>query len=284
MSHRKPVVSVILPVYNSQDFVAQTIDSILSQTYRNFELIIVDDASTDPTYSILRQYAKKDHRIRLIRNKINLGVSLTSNIAISQARGKYLARIDSDDICYPSRLEKQLAFLKTNSEVIALGGQCTLIDEQSNLIGSKNFPLAGNLQDMLFWAVPIQQPAMMINLSKLPKNFTWYEANKTSAEEVDLIFKLSRYGQLANLDQYILYYRIRPNSLSHINPKSTFFLTLQSRLAAIRQNIYPTPLSALACLFQIIIISLLPNQLIYKVWYAVRSIKNFNQSELAKLD
>jgi glycosyltransferase involved in cell wall biosynthesis len=212
-----------MPVFNASAYVSQAIESILSQTYKNFEFIIIDDCSTDNTYNILKSYARKDSRIRLYKNKINLGVSTTSNIAISLARCKYLARIDADDISLPTRFEKQLKFLKENKTTIAVGGQCIVIDSDNKIIGYKKFPTnSDKLADMLFWAIPLQQPSMMINRSLLPKNFTWYIKNQTSAEEVNLMFHLLKFGQLANLPDYLIYYRILSTSLSHINPKIHF--------------------------------------------------------------
>jgi len=244
--------------------------------------IIIDDHSTDNSWKIIKFYARRDPRIRIYRNRLNLGVSINSNIAISMARCKYLARMDADDISTSDRLEKQYKFLKSNPNTVIVGAQCTIINQKDQVIGFKNFPISSaSINDMLFWAVPVQQGYMMINRSLLPKNFTWYSASKTSAEEVDLYFRLSEYGLFANLKDNLYFYRQVDNSLSRINPKKTFYLTLQSRLTAIKTGFQPSPKAILINLAQIVVITLLPSSLIYSLWYFVRGIsKNQSASQI----
>lgn len=276
MPHKKPHprVTVYMPVYNAGEFLADAIESILKQTFTDFEFIIVDDASTDKSWSLVKAYARRDPRITAIRNPINLGVSLTANIAISKARGQFLARMDADDVSLPDRLAKQISHLEKHPEVIAVGGQCFVIDEQDYLMGEKKFPTSTlKIKNMLFWAIPMQQPAMMINLAKLPAFFKWYAPNQTSAEEVDLMFRFLSFGHLSNLTDYILCYRHRPTSLSHLNPKNTFALTLQSRITALEHGYQPTFTAFIINLAQIVVIPLLPNPVINNLWYAIRGIR-----------
>ena len=274
-----------MPVYNPGDFLTSALESILNQSYSNFEFIIVDDASTDDSWKIIRSFAKTDKRIRAFRNHINLGVSLTSNIALSKAKGDYIARMDSDDISAPDRLQKQLKFLQKNKKIILVGGQCTIINQDGRTIGYKQFPLSPHLAllDMLFWAVPVQQGYMMINRTLLPKNFVWYSANKTSAEEIDLFFNLAKFGQFANLPDYLYFYRQVPGSLSRVNPKKTFRLTLQSRLNALRQGFRPSAKAWILNFAQIIAISFIPSYLIYDLWYLFRGVLELKTKLLVSL-
>lgn len=268
-----------MPVFNAAPYLTQSIESILNQSFKNFEFIIIDDASTDDSWKIIKSYARRDSRIRIYRNRLNLGVSTTSNIAISLARCKYLARMDADDISTSDRLEKQYKYLKSNPKTVIVGAQCTIINQNDQVIGFKNFPLSSaSINDMLFWAVPIQQGYMMVNRSLLPKNFPWYSASKSSAEEVDLYFQMSQYGLLANLKDNLYFYRQVDNSLSRINPKKTFYLTLQSRLIAIKNGFRPSIKAIIINLAEIVVISVLPSSLIYNLWYFIRGI-NRNQSE-----
>lgn len=279
---KKPVLSVYMPVFNAAPYLTQSVQSILNQTLKNFEFIIIDDASTDDSWKIIKSFARLDPRIRIYRNRLNLGVSTNSDIAISLARCKYLARMDADDISTPDRLEKQLKYLKSNPKTVIVGAQCTIINQNDQIIGFKNFPLSSaSINDMLFWAVPVQQGYMMINRSLLPKNFTWYSANKTSAEEVDLYFRLSQYGLFANLKENLYFYRQISSSLSHQNPKKTFYLTLQSRLIAVKNGFRPSFKAIIINLAEIIVISLLPSSLIYSLWYFIRGItKNQSASQI----
>lgn len=278
---KKPLVSVIMPVYNPGRYLVESIESILNQTFSDFELIIIDDASTDNSWKIIKSYSKKDSRIIAIKNKINLGVSLTSNIAISYARGKFLARMDADDISTPDRLQKQVNFLNKNPKTVVVGGQCTIIDENNQTIGYKKFPInEKQILDMIFWAVPIQQGYMMINRSLLPKNFVWYSPSKFSAEEIDLYFNLLKYGQFANLSDNLYFYRQISTSLSHQNPKKTFWITLKSRLNAVKNGFRPSILAIIINIIQIIVISAFPNQVIMSLWYFIRGIKNLNSQSI----
>ena len=272
---KKPVLTVYMPVFNAASYVSAAIESILSQYYTNFEFIIVDDCSTDKTYSLLKSFARQDSRIRLYKNKINLGVSATSNIAISLAHGQYLARMDADDMSLPDRFQKQIKFLKDNKNVVAVGGQCVVIDSENKIIGYKKFPVQSEkLTDMLFWAIPLQQPSMMINRSLLPQNFTWYIKNQTSAEEVNLMFNLLKFGQLANLPDYLIYYRQLATSLSHINPKNTFFLTVQSRISALSGGHSPSFKALIFNIIQLFGVIILPTKLINALWNIIRGINS----------
>lgn len=272
---KKPVVTVYMPVFNSEKYLADSIESILNQTYSHFEFIMIDDGSTDSSWKIIRYYARKDSRIRAYKNKINLGVSLNSNIAISLARGQYIARIDADDIAFPDRLRKQLNYLKNHPDTVAVGGQCITIDNDNLIIGHKKFPTnPEKLASMLFWAVPIQQPSMMVNRKKLPKNFVWYEKNKTSAEETTLMFNMLKFGKLANLPDYLLYYRQLSTSLSHQNPKLTYYLTLQSRINALSDGYKPSISAVIINLIQFCAVNLLPAYAITWLWNSIRGINS----------
>jgi glycosyltransferase involved in cell wall biosynthesis len=276
--NNKPLISVVMPVYNAGKFLPEAIESILSQTVEDFEFIIVDDASTDNSWEIIQDNADKDNRIRAFRNEKNLGVSATTNFAINKTQAKYIARMDADDVSFSDRLEKQLEYLKQNNKVVAVGGQCVVINESNQVIGQKRFPVQSKkLKKMIFEAVPIQQPSLMINTSLLPKDFNWYSPQCSSAEEIDVLFKLMEYGQLANLKDWTLYYRYREDSLSHINPKQTFWLTLKSRLKAVKKGFIPTPKAIIMNIAQITVISLLPNKVITELWYLLRGI---NQPQL----
>ena len=120
MTSQLPLISVCMPVFNAEQFVAEAVESILTQTLQDFEFLIIDDGSSDGTPAILTKYAKKDQRIRLsIRS--NKGVVSTLNELVDQACGEFIARMDSDDISLPERLERQAAYLQANHECIALG-------------------------------------------------------------------------------------------------------------------------------------------------------------------
>ncbi|MDE2635255.1 MAG: glycosyltransferase family 2 protein, partial [Chloroflexota bacterium] len=121
MEKSAPLVSVIMPVYNGERFLAEAVDSILTQTYTNFELLIVDDGSTDASARIIREYAARDCRIRFLQHERNLGPGSAQNTGLAVANGALIANMDSDDISLPLRLEKQVRFLENHPKIGALG-------------------------------------------------------------------------------------------------------------------------------------------------------------------
>lgn len=117
-----PMISVVMPVYNAEKYVAEAVESILQQTYTDFEFIIIDDCSTDNSYGILQTYAAKDIRIRLFKNDVNNKLPKTLNFGIAQSNGKYIARMDADDISLPERFAKQVEFMESHPEIGVCGG------------------------------------------------------------------------------------------------------------------------------------------------------------------
>ena len=133
MNHSN-LVSIITPNYNCERFIAQTIDSVLAQTYQNWEMIIVDDCSTDNSYNIAVEYAKNDKRIIVLRNESNSGAAISRNKALDNAKGEYIAFLDSDDLWEQNKLEKQLKFMEENNCDFSFS-RYSLIDEENNSLG-----------------------------------------------------------------------------------------------------------------------------------------------------
>lgn len=262
------LITIVMPVYNAGSFLRQALESVLAQTYQNWKLICVDDGSTDNSFNLLQEYALIDQRIKVYKNEKNQGVSATTNFAISKCQGQYLARMDADDVMLPDRLEKQISYLRKNPQVVVLGGQCWLINKKDEIIGQKKFPCNHEqIYQMMYQAMPIQQPTMMINLKLLPSDFSWYEKNTNTAEEVDLLFKLFKHGQFANLSDYILNYRLHGKNLSLKNPKMTFRITYQTRKKAVKKYGYnPTLIAEIASLGQYLIVNLLPEKAIFPLF------------------
>ena len=141
-------VSIITPSYNSEKYISETIESVLTQTYKNWEMIIVDDASSDDSLQIIEQYAQKDDRIKVIKSKQNMGPAKARNRAIEEAKGKYIAFLDSDDVWFPEKLEKQIKFLTENSLVLTYSAYETM-DEDSKYINTRDIQTTITYADML---------------------------------------------------------------------------------------------------------------------------------------
>ncbi len=271
---KQPLVSVIMPVYNAGRFVEKAVESILAQTYKNIELIIVDDFSTDNTYSLLSSLAKKDRRIKLFRNEKNLGVSNTVKLTIDKATGEFLARMDADDVAFANRIYKQVDYLTAHTDVVAVGGQCQVIDEKGKVIGTKTFPTDfKSIYRYIFEFVPLQQPTLMIAVKRLPHDFMFYRDGMNTAEEIELIFKLFQYGKVENSPDILLKYRIHTTNTSFKNVKKTFFLTLISRVRAVLLFGYkPTLRGIIVTIMETVLVFLLPKSAILKLYSRVRHL------------
>jgi glycosyltransferase involved in cell wall biosynthesis len=279
----KTLVSILMPVYNAEAYLSQTLESIQSQTYQNWELFAIDDWSTDKSYDVLLDFAKKDKRIKVYRNGKHRGVAGAANLALSMIKSDYVARMDADDLMHPERIEKQVKFLKDHKNVVVVGAQCILIDKNGQKIGEKKFPTKNNeIIKMIFRSIPIQQPSMMINRSLLPEDFIAYDQSKNTAEEVELLFKLFKYGQAANLPDFLHFYRLHDKNTSLKDPKKTFYLTFLTRL----KYTHKVNLSNLFFNFlQLTVVFIVPRKLIFPLYSLWRNQKLLNLSvpSLARL-
>lgn len=283
MKNKKPLVSVVMPVYNACRFLQESVKSILCQTYRNFEFIIVDDASEDSSWQIIQNLARKNKQIKIYRNSQNLGVSETVKKAISLVKGEFLARMDADDIALPQRIEKQIDYLINHKETVAVGGQCLLIDKNGGVIGEKTFPTSFSDINKYIWKfIPLQQPTLMIARHRLPKKFKYYRDGMDTAEEVELLFKLFQYGKVENLADTVLMYRLHDKNTSLLDIRKTFLLTLLARIRGVLFYRYKPTLSGVAVtLLQTAVAILLPRKLALFLYSKLRKInvsQNFSFS------
>lgn len=271
----QPLISIILPVYNAEHYLSQALESLRYQTYTHFEVIAIDDASKDNSYKILQKYAKIDPRFRIYRNKTNLKIAKTLNFGLTKAKGQYIARMDADDVSLPNRLQKQIKYLLAHPGVVVVGGQCLTIDSHDEITGKKIFPISHiAINDMMFTANPIQHPSIMINRSLLPQNFEWYNPRLIPAEDLDLYFRLGKYGLYANLRSFILMYRQHTDSETFRDPKYTFAITQKVRRLAVHKYGYrPSFKSKLISLAQKIILRVLPSSLIFPLYTFIRRTK-----------
>lgn len=145
---KEPLVSIITPLYNSEKFIAETIESVLTQTYKNWEMLIVNDCSKDNGASIVEEYSKKDKRVKLFNNEKNMGVSFTRNRAIDLSNGKYIAFLDSDDLWYKEKLEKQIRMMEENQYVLSYTGY-NKINKDGTKRGIISIPKKLNYKELL---------------------------------------------------------------------------------------------------------------------------------------
>lgn len=270
----KPKVSVLMPVYNAERYLSDAIESVLAQTLSDFELICVDDGSADKSYSILRKFAKKDKRVRVYKNKVNSGIGYTRKRLVDLSVGQYLAIMDADDVMIKDRLEKQVAYLESNPDVIVVGGQCVTINERGEIAGTKQFPTAhAEIYKLMYVRMSMQQPATMLNCELIPADFPWYDNSVSPVEDLDNLFRLFNYGEFANLEDYVLFYRVYPTSSSLKNPKRTYNLTRLVRKRAVEKYGYePTFSAQVINLVQYVVAKLVPNILVFPLYIVFRNV------------
>ena len=199
-----PVISVVMSVCNSEKWLKEAIDSVLSQTFGDFEFLIVDDGSSDASLSIIRSYA--DRRIKLIVNESNLGVSNSVNKALKMARGEFIARMDADDICLPHRFERQVEFLRSNREIDVCGSWVKLIGDRH---GEWRCPQKDrDIRCEMLFNNAMAQPAIMLRKIVVPPDGVLYEKDRRRVEDYELWSRLSRKHAMENIPEVLLEYRI----------------------------------------------------------------------------
>lgn len=208
---RKPSVSVVMSCYNSEKYVFETIESVLNQTYSNFEFIIWDDGSIDNTRAIVQSFT--DKRIRYFFHE-NTGLGGALKLACQEARGKYIARIDADDVCMPNRLERQVRFLENHNDYVLVSSAVYLIDSQGNNLG-RNYPYtdARIIRELLCYSNPISHPASFFRRSSYLQT-TGYQ-NIWGCEDLLLWKQFNKIGKIGNLAEPLIKYRLDQASIMH---------------------------------------------------------------------
>jgi glycosyltransferase involved in cell wall biosynthesis len=222
----KPKVTVLMPVYNGARFLAEAMESILGQTFADFEFLIINDGSTDDSLEIIHSF--QDLRINQVNNGRNMGLIYTLNRGIDLAQGEYIARMDCDDISLPKRLERQVAFMDQHPEM----GVCGTWAEFVNPPGGYWFPsdhesIVAGLQ-FTCWLV---HPSIIFRASILREHHLYYNPAYQHAEDLDLWFRMSKVTRLANVPEVLLKYRIHPDQISQ-----KFSSEQQATAAQIRNN------------------------------------------------
>jgi len=209
-------VSVVLAVHNGRPYLTEAIDSVLAQTFAEFELIVVDDASTDDTWELLEGYAAREQRIVLLRNEVNIGQTRSLNRGLDAAGGRYVARMDADDVALPERLAAQVAFLDHHAEVGVLGTAGRFIDEVGRNWGLFR-PPETDLQ--IRWYMMLENafahPTVMLRSDVLNRAGLRYDPSFRVSQDYDLWSRLLRFTRAANLRAPLLKYRLHSRSMTH---------------------------------------------------------------------
>ena len=212
-----PVVSVVMPVFNGEKYVAEAVESILTQTFTDFEFIIVDDGSRDQSAEIIRDYERQDDRICFLQLEENGGHAAARNRGIAAARGDYIATMDCDDISLPKRLEKQAAFMDRCPRIGLLGAQARYVDKDKKLLTVTDLPRRHALISIrLFFSAYLVHSATMIRRSLLDV-VGGYDENYYNAPDLELYTRLLSVAKarFANLPEILSVYRVHEQSIRH---------------------------------------------------------------------
>lgn len=217
-----PNVTIAMPCYNSIKYLSKSIQSILEQTYCNFEFIIVNDSSTDNTLIELNKFAKKDFRIKVLQNEFNKGVSGAMNTALKHAQGKYFTRMDSDDISILDRIEKQVNFLENNSQYGICSVNISMMDEMNNIYNEGVYPDSNIPHEWTFlWTNPIPNAPIMYLFEIIKNNNILFSDIKT-AEDYEFLSKIILKTRAYMIPEPLYIYRHMSSSLFNSNLKETF--------------------------------------------------------------
>ncbi len=230
-----PGISVLMSVYNGERFLREAVESVLSQTCTDFEFIIVNDGSSDGSAEILESYA--DPRVRLVHNSRNLGLSQSLNRGLEEAVGRYVARMDADDISLPERFERQMAFMDEHPEVGACGTWAKDIDEAGAIV-AEHRTIVGKRLHCYYWIPsPIIHPSAMIR-TELLKELRY--ADVSYAQDFNLWLRIVKAGfKLGNLTEFLFLYRVHAMSISD----SKLDAQLLSSYESFRGHISPSDIS-----------------------------------------
>jgi hypothetical protein len=212
--HPAPLVSVVTCVFNGERFLREAVESILGQTFKDLEFIIIDDGSTDGTARILAEYERKDPRVRVYHHE-NRGIAKSANRGCGLARGKYIARMDADDVAMPDRFERQVDFLSKNPEAGLVGGAVEMIDGAGKRLFFDQPPLEDEAirAALLSFGFPIYQPTVMMRKAAF-EAAGGYRAPFVPADDYDLWLRIAQRWRVANLPEVLLRRRLHSQQIS----------------------------------------------------------------------
>ena len=212
-----PKITVLMPVYNGEPYLKEAIESILNQTFQDFEFLIINDGSTDKSLEVIRSF--NDARIKIIENPQNLGLIATLNIGIKNSTGEYIARMDQDDIALPQRLEKQYKFMEEHPEIGVSGSSMQIIDEERIM---KAFTEHKQLKFISLFDSPLCHPSVIIRKSVLEEHNIFYDEKFKHCEDYELWARLLWITELANLPEVLMLYRKHANSITSVYNENQF--------------------------------------------------------------
>lgn len=208
-----PLISVVMSVYNGEKYLSEAIESILGQTYKNFEFIIINDGSTDKSFEVLNYYAELENRIVVISRE-NKGLIDSLNEGIKKAKGKYIVRMDADDISLPTRFEEQVKFMENNPDIGISGSAVIRFGENIKTVIWKLLKNNGAIKSELLFSSTFAHPSVIMNKKMIFKYNLFYDNQFLHAEDFELWTRIAKITNMANLPKPLLKYRVGENSIT----------------------------------------------------------------------
>ena len=296
-----------MAAYNAEKYIKQAISSILRQSFDDFELLIVNDGSTDQTVAAVQSF--DDPRIRLIHNASNMGLVYTRNRALEEARGEFIAVLDSDDIAVQGRLQVQYAFMQQHPDLALCSGHAALIDEQGQATGQQFIVPKDDVNMEVFFGNPFINPAAMFRTAIL-RELGGYR-DFAPAEDYDFFLRVSEKYCVGNLDQLLVYYRVHGQNTSAIKPAKIrkietdilkdmnirWGMPLDDRLLDLQYLLFAKNYETMSIAEVILVMNMLRkankesgrfpirdfDALLFKKWYNILMIKNPGKAALSLL-
>ncbi|MEM8523937.1 MAG: glycosyltransferase family A protein [Bacteroidota bacterium] len=210
-----PLISVLTPAYNREKYIGEAIESVQAQAIADWEIIIVDDGSTDKTIEIVRAYQAEDQRIILLQNPQNLGISATRNHGLRQIKGKYVAMLDSDDVFLPNKFQRQIEFLEAHPEIGVLGTWAQHIGRSNRQFTPEE--LDGQLRARSLYRCPLVHSSTIIRTSVIEAGNIRYNENYPASNDYDFWVKALPYAKFHNLQEHLVQYRKHDQNISVTN-------------------------------------------------------------------
>ncbi len=261
-------LAVIMPVYNAEQFLKECVDAILNQTYTDFQLLACNDGSKDSSLAILEEYAARDSRVTVLCNPENLGIVGTRNHLLSKlpADAEFVAMIDADDVCYPDRFERQIAFLQEHPEIGGVGSSLDIIDENSQITGFRAYPVEPEqIRKKLLQTNVLAQPAMMVRRELLEKTGE-YSKECPVAQDYEYWLRAIENFDFANLQKPVLRYRLSGNQVKQSKLKLSLRKTMEIQRNYYKRNKIRMPLGNVIYQFCGHLLLLLPPRWILKLF------------------
>lgn len=246
---KAPLVSVVIPAYNAENFLPESIESILGQTFADFELLILDDCSEDQTLKIAQDYSSVDSRIKVVSNDTNIGIGANRMLGVSLATGKFIAWLDADDIALPNRLASQIDFLENNLDVGVVGGAIQLFDQKGLGEIRRYHQDDAKLRKLIFRQNPVASPASTFRAEvfRVVGNYK----NIRVCEDLEMLLRVGEKFKFGNVSEVVVLYRQQIESLTSLNlrPMEKAAISLRMRYASSRKYHFSF-IDALLILFQ----------------------------------